>query len=55
MSRDARERRQDIREALTAISVYVGGSLDAPSINDAMVLDAVLFAADGHRRGRQER
>lgn len=43
MSRDGRERVQDILEALEAIARYVGGSLVEPSIEDPVVLDAVLF------------
>lgn len=43
MSRDRRERLQDILEAIQAIASYVGGSLDKPAINDPVVLDAVLF------------
>lgn len=43
MSRDARERLQDILEAIRAIAGYVGGSLDKPNITDAVVLDAILF------------
>jgi uncharacterized protein with HEPN domain len=43
VSRDSRERLQDILEALEAIRVYVGGSLDDPSIDEPVVLDAVLF------------
>jgi uncharacterized protein with HEPN domain len=43
MSRDERERLRDIVEALEMIRDYVGGSLEEPSINDPVVLDAVLF------------
>jgi uncharacterized protein with HEPN domain len=43
MTRDARERLQDIADALAAITDYVGGSLAAPSIGTPVVLDAVLF------------
>ncbi|MET0603351.1 MAG: HepT-like ribonuclease domain-containing protein [Baekduia sp.] len=43
MSRDERERLDDILEALEAIRGHVGGSLEAPSIDGSVVLDAVLF------------
>jgi len=43
MSRDSRERLQDILEALDAIARYVGGSLAEPSVDDQVVLDAVVF------------
>jgi uncharacterized protein with HEPN domain len=43
MSRDSRERLQDILEALDAIARYVGGSLAEPTVDDQVVLDAVLF------------
>jgi uncharacterized protein with HEPN domain len=43
MSRDERERLRDIVEALEMIQDYVGGSLEEPSIDDPVVLDAVLF------------
>lgn len=43
MSRDSRERLHDILEALDAIARYVGGSLAEPSVDDQVVLDAVLF------------
>jgi uncharacterized protein with HEPN domain len=34
MSRDSRERLQDILEALDAIARYVGGSLAEPTVDD---------------------
>jgi uncharacterized protein with HEPN domain len=43
MSRDASERLRDILDALTTIREHVGGSLEAPSIANQLVLDAVLF------------
>jgi uncharacterized protein with HEPN domain len=43
MSREDRERLFDIVEALEAIRDYVGGSLEEPSIDSPVVLDAVLF------------
>ena len=43
MSRDERERLRDIVEALEAIREYVGGSLEEPTIDGPVVLDAILF------------
>jgi uncharacterized protein with HEPN domain len=43
VTRDDRERLQDILEALDAIARHVGGSLAEPTIDEAVVLDAVLF------------
>jgi uncharacterized protein with HEPN domain len=43
MSRDEQERLRDILEALEAIRSHVGESLEAPSIDTPLVLDAVLF------------
>jgi uncharacterized protein with HEPN domain len=43
VTRDSRERLRDILEALDAIALYVGGSLLEPSIDEPVVLDAVLF------------
>jgi uncharacterized protein with HEPN domain len=43
VSRDERERLRDIVEALEAIREYVGGSLEKPTINGPVVLDAILF------------
>ncbi len=43
MSRDERERLADILEALEAIREYAGGSLEEPSIDEPVVLDAVLL------------
>jgi hypothetical protein len=43
VSRDERARLCDILEALEAIGSYVGGSLEVPSIDGPVVLDAVLF------------
>jgi uncharacterized protein with HEPN domain len=43
VSRDERERLHDIVEAVEMIREYVGGSLDEPSIENPLVLDAVLF------------
>ena len=43
MSRDGRERLHDIVEAVEMIREYVGGSLEEPSIDGPVILDAVLF------------
>lgn len=43
MSRDERERLTDIREALEAIGEYAGGRLEDVSIDEPVVLDAVLL------------
>jgi uncharacterized protein with HEPN domain len=43
MSREERERLQDIVEAMQMVREYVGGSLEEPSIEAPVVLDAVLF------------
>ena len=43
MTRDVRERLQDIGEAIDFIRSHVGGSLDAPAIETPLVLHAVLF------------
>jgi uncharacterized protein with HEPN domain len=43
MTRDARERLEDIREALGFIREHVGGNLAEPKIADPLVLHAVLF------------
>jgi hypothetical protein len=43
VSRDERERLRDIVEALEAIRDVVGGSLEEPTVNGPVVLDAIPF------------
>lgn len=43
MSRDERERLTDILDALQAIGEYAGGRLEDVSIDEPVVLDAVLL------------
>jgi uncharacterized protein with HEPN domain len=43
LSRDERERLTDILQALDAIAEYAGGHLDHVSIDEPVVLDAVLL------------
>lgn len=43
MTRDARERLLDIRDALDFIETHVGGSLVDPDLSSAIRLHAVLF------------
>lgn len=43
MTRDGKERLLDVQEAITFIAEHVGGTLEAPEIDDEMALHAVLF------------
>jgi uncharacterized protein with HEPN domain len=43
LTRETRERLEDISRAIASIRDYVGGSLEEPVIGETMVLEAVLY------------